>query len=482
MKLKKKNIILAISLFVLLFIVVTNNDELNPEFLNLDKKSAEIVEDTEINSIDTRFVLSQGNETPPEIPSHLKYSTSLHSYNRIQVDNELKLAFIAGRYDGFIIMNLTNVESPDFILEFDDNGNITNEEGPVDGGEVKDVIVADNYAYLQVGSYGLMILDISDMKNPAVVYRYNPDNNGIWGGRSLHLFENILYFSLSDSFDMLDVTDPTHPIVIETGCCGGFHFTQYNDYLITVCYPGIGIFEIQRDNTLNLVSTIEDSFPNYLDFHIAEDLLYVSAGSIGVRVYNLTNIENPQFLFDFHTDCEFVEEVFVDHTLQGDVIYVADREGSSIYYYHRVNSPLLFFKNSLYSRSINAMGNLVLFGAYSLNIYELDINKDTDGDGMFDLWEYSHNLNFTYYDANDDLDNDTLTNIEEFALGTFPEFSDTDGDGYTDYEEFEANTDPNDPDDYPKFNIPGFPLVIFIQMSFIGIILATKIYGKFRKV
>ncbi len=497
----------------------------------MDKKSTDNSKDTELTSIDMGPLPSQGSEAPPEIPALLKYSTSLYSYARIQVDNERKLAFIAGRYDGFIIMNLTNEESPDFILQFDDNGNITNNEGPVDGGEVKDVIVAGNYAYLQVGSYGLMILNISDLENPEVVFRYNPDINGIWGGRSLYLIENILYFSLSDSFDMLDVTDPTQPVVIETGYSGGFHFTQYNNYLITSGYlPKVIIFEILEDKTLNQVSVIDNNFPNYLDFHVAGDLLYVSAGSIGVRAYNIFDPENPQFLFDFHTNCNFVEEVYVDHTLQGDVIYVADREGSSIYYYHKVNTPLSFFNNSLYSNTINAMGNLVLLGAYSLNIYEIDIFIDTDEDGMFDLWEYVHNLTYTTFDANGDLDNDTLTNIEEFALGTFPEtndtdgdemtdnwellydacdptlydadadpdndnmtnveeyyfgsspdLADTDGDGFSDYEEFEANTDPNDSEDYPNEFISGFPLILFIPISFIGIILAIKFKGKVLK-
>lgn len=519
MKLKNKQILMITVTIIFFSIVVSNNNE-----ILLVKNSTDNYKDTETTSFEMKC---QGSENPPEIPALLKYSTTDYYYFRIQTDNERKLAFIAASSDGFLIMNITNEESPNLILQFDDDGNITT---GMDIGMVMDVIVEDNYAYLQVGIYGLMILDISDLGNPEVVCRYNPGDNQDYGGRSLHLVENILFFSLSNSFDVLNVTNPAQPIIIETGYSGGFNFAQYNNYLITSGYKPI-IYQILEDKTLNHVSTIDEYFPNYLDFHVAGDWLYISAGSIGVRVYDIFDPENPLFLFDFHTDCDFVEEVFVDHTLQGDVIYVADRQGSSIYYYHRVNNPILIFNNTLFSNTINAMGNLVLLGAYDLNIYELEIFKDTDEDGMFDLWEYSHGLNFTNsldadadpdndnltnieefnfgtfpesadidedsmpdnwevlydacdpnrYDADADPDNDNLTNIEEYNYGTSPDLADTDSDGYTDSEEIEANTDPNDPEDFPKKTIPGFPIVIFIQMSFIGILLASKFCGKFRK-
>ena len=48
--------------------------------------------------------------------------------------------------------------------------------------------------------------------------------------------------------------------------------------------------------------------------------------------------------------------------------------------------------------------------------------KDSDGDGMPDSWERSHNLNANNpSDANGDADGDGYTNIEEFMNGTDPE-------------------------------------------------------------
>ena len=77
--------------------------------------------------------------------------------------------------------------------------------------------------------------------------------------------------------------------------------------------------------------------------------------------------------------------------------------------------------------------------------------NDTDGDGMPDSWEASYGLNpFDPGDGSRDLDDDGLTNSEEWAAGTLPTESDTDGDGVSDATEVMAQQNPLDPVD----NVP----------------------------
>ncbi|TGE84840.1 peptidase M4 family protein [Pseudoalteromonas sp. KS88] len=71
---------------------------------------------------------------------------------------------------------------------------------------------------------------------------------------------------------------------------------------------------------------------------------------------------------------------------------------------------------------------------------ELDTTADFDSDGLPDYWEYENGLNALYsYDANDDLDYDGLSNLEEFNLQTNPRVRDSDADGVYDSEDSHPN-------------------------------------------
>ncbi|KPW04550.1 M4 family metallopeptidase [Pseudoalteromonas sp. P1-8] len=73
---------------------------------------------------------------------------------------------------------------------------------------------------------------------------------------------------------------------------------------------------------------------------------------------------------------------------------------------------------------------------------------DNDNDGMDDNWELLYSLDSSDpTDAAGDLDDDGLTNLEEYRLNSLPNNSDTDGDSLTDYQEHhEYQTSLTNPD------------------------------------
>ncbi len=90
-------------------------------------------------------------------------------------------------------------------------------------------------------------------------------------------------------------------------------------------------------------------------------------------------------------------------------------------------------------------------------LYSSDPNEsDADGDGMPEGWELEHGLNTSTNDAAGQLDDDNgdglindddLSNYEEYLLGTDPNNGDTDGDGVNDKDELELGTNPSNAGD-----------------------------------
>ncbi len=74
------------------------------------------------------------------------------------------------------------------------------------------------------------------------------------------------------------------------------------------------------------------------------------------------------------------------------------------------------------------------------------VNPDTDGDGLDDLWEVENGLSpldpTGEQGAEGDMDQDGLTNLDEFTRGTDPSALDTDGDELPDYWEINYGFDP----------------------------------------
>jgi hypothetical protein len=80
------------------------------------------------------------------------------------------------------------------------------------------------------------------------------------------------------------------------------------------------------------------------------------------------------------------------------------------------------------------------FHFYGLINEQIGMPGDSDGDGMPDIYEQANGLNPNANDSAQDLDQDGLTNITEYNLGTQANNPDTDADGYKDGVENNSGT------------------------------------------
>jgi surface antigen len=78
------------------------------------------------------------------------------------------------------------------------------------------------------------------------------------------------------------------------------------------------------------------------------------------------------------------------------------------------------------------------------------VGRDSDNDGMPDVWEDIFGLDKYADDSGEDPDNDGLTNLQEYLHRTNPKNPDTDGDSYNDGEEVAKGSNPRDPNSIPS--------------------------------
>lgn len=90
--------------------------------------------------------------------------------------------------------------------------------------------------------------------------------------------------------------------------------------------------------------------------------------------------------------------------------------------------------------------------AYSPPVtFTVSSGVDSDGDGMPDDWETTHQMSL----ASNDSDRDGLTDVNEYRNGTHPWEQDSDGDGFSDGEEVTSTTNPLSASFYPAaFTLP----------------------------
>ena len=88
-------------------------------------------------------------------------------------------------------------------------------------------------------------------------------------------------------------------------------------------------------------------------------------------------------------------------------------------------------------------------------------DTDTDLDGMPDDWEEDYDLNETNPDdASEDLDEDTITNLNEYLADCDPSEKDSDDDGHSDVKELQYKTDCMDDEYYPNASLIEVSLII----------------------
>ncbi|MCK5158683.1 MAG: hypothetical protein KAR08_05980, partial [Candidatus Heimdallarchaeota archaeon] len=192
----------------------------------------------------------------------------------------------------------------------------------------------------------------------------------------------------------------------------------------------------------------------------------------GIHSYEIKNLPFPPINKFYFYSCEW------DPDTDGDGII--DSKETHIYFTDSNNEDT---------------DNDGLFDGEEINTYLTNPNEvDSDEDTIPDGWEVTHSLNPLSDDASLDIDNDGLSNLDEYIYdtdpndsdsdddglldgeeiliyGTDPDRYDTDNDNYSDYEEIEEGTNP-----LSSTSNPGKRLLTILASVFSGTIGILFIY------
>lgn len=106
-------------------------------------------------------------------------------------------AFVADRIAGLTVLEVANSANPVWLTTFDTPG------------DAMGVHVTGKYAYVADGSRsGLLIFDVSDPHQPALVGKYEPPHHY---PSSVQVVDHIAYLSCGSWFERVDVSDPLNP-------------------------------------------------------------------------------------------------------------------------------------------------------------------------------------------------------------------------------------------------------------------------------
>jgi hypothetical protein len=194
-------------------------------------------------------------------------------------------AYVSGN-DGVSIYDVRDPESPELVVEPEWLG------GPAFG-----LWIEEGVLYVAAIEQGLLIVDISDPSDPAIVGRY-PGRVG-----DVFVYRGVAYISgFSANLRIVDVSNPESPsLVAEFGWSNANGAAAFGDY-VYITDPSRGIVALDVSDPVNPteVGVLFDSGgANRLE--VSGDWLIAAMYSRGLRAYDLTNPRSPRLRFS-HAD------------------------------------------------------------------------------------------------------------------------------------------------------------------------------------
>ena len=167
-------------------------------------------------------IIDMQNPSQPRIMSHIRIDDGAFG-----IFVEQNVAYIAGQKDGLFIADVSDPGAPAIIGAYSEKKGIHHE----------DVIIQENHGFVSLRDGRLIVLDISDKREPKRIGELKAGADG----RGLGIRRDILYFASGFSgLEVIDVDDPASPQKIGTvpGTQGASSIEIHEQILLLLCRSG----------------------------------------------------------------------------------------------------------------------------------------------------------------------------------------------------------------------------------------------------
>lgn len=420
-----------------------------------------------INAYSKIFVIFDLNDIANEL---LLFKSNIPETNEIALEGEL--AIVNDALTGVKFFNFSKPETPELLAIYPTTVRIW------------DVAIENKTAYYIDDSY-LVLLNITNPTNP--VFISNVTNIG---GQRLVVDNNYVYVSNDNRFIIVNATNLGQPEVTDYIVTGKSirDITIEDDKAAITTAEKCYLLDISDKENIILASQFGEELYMSSFIEIKNKILYMAAYTDGFRAYNITDLESPQLVAYIETsEIGFVRRLYCD---DNNLVYLITNKWSMLIYnvsnlddltivgqfqgsgntYWGYDYDYVGTEDRIYvaseEKGISILGkdsdNDQLADYLENEIYLTDKeDKDSDNDTLWDGYEVE--FGFDPNNSSDsllDLDADTLSNVEEYIIGTDPLKHDTDFDGLLDAEESNYATSPTDIDSDDDRLVDSFEIFI----------------------
>ena len=229
---------------------------------------------------------------------------------------ENNIAFIADDSNGFFIYNVSDSSNP--IELYHDSST----------GKANGIDIVGDLAFLGILFGGLKIYDISSLTSPILIGNYEDPGAIV----DVHVMDNIACLSDhgspqsgSGGIKLINVSDPSNPFRITTFFGGGkpSNLFAQNKIIYSADYDfGYEILNASDPLNVQLISTIGHE-PGYFGVYVYNDYAYFTNNNIekGLFIYDMSDLSNPTLVNTYS-----MEGDPCDLQVNNDIAYIADGE------------------------------------------------------------------------------------------------------------------------------------------------------------